>query len=124
MTCPHPAQLPEELLALLFFRTPLLFLIMSSEQKEVYELALKFKFGKPYWADYARQAINADPEPRPKDIKRTMTAQEDGTLLVTFASTNLKLVRTACSAMMEYLSLTAEVFSRFDPELNPSLYTM
>ena len=89
---------------------------------ENFELELKFKFEKPYWADYAQQAIDADEEPRPREIKRTMTALPDGTLLVTFNSTNLRLIRTATSALMEYLRLTAEVFSRFDPELNPSLY--
>lgn len=90
--------------------------------EEEFKFEIKFKFGKPYWADYAQQAIDADPEPRPKEIKRTMTALPDGTLLVTFTSDNLRLIRTATSALMEYLTLTTEVFSRFDPELNPFLY--
>lgn len=88
----------------------------------VYSLVLKYKFEKDYWADYACQSISADPEPRPQIIERIMTFNPDGTLQVEFRSANLKLIRTACSAIMEYVGLTAETFDKFDPQLNPSLY--
>lgn len=87
-----------------------------------YKLVLKFQFAKDYWAEYAQQAINADPEPRPSVIKRIMTAHPDGTLQVEFLSKDLKLIRTASSAMMDYMELVVETFKKFDPQLNPHLY--
>jgi hypothetical protein len=91
-------------------------------EKEPYKLVLKFQFAKDYWAEYARQAINADPEPRPSVIKRCMSAHPDGTLQVEFISKDLKLIRTASSAMMEYMELVFDTFKNFDAQLNPHLY--
>lgn len=90
--------------------------------QEKYRLVLKYQFAKDYWADFARQAINADPEPRPNIIKRIMTSHPDGTLQVEFISQDLKLIRTASSAMMEYIELIVDTFKNFDPQLNPQLY--
>jgi tRNA threonylcarbamoyladenosine modification (KEOPS) complex Pcc1 subunit len=82
--------------------------------QEYYTLELHFDFKSTKRAEYAQRAIAADPEPRPQIIVRNMKSTCDGVLVVEFKSSSLKLIRTATSAMFDYVQLAVSVFRCFD----------
>lgn len=89
-----------------------------------YSLAVDIRFNSPgdqsdglREAEWVCRAIDADKEPRPKEIERTMRyIPESNTLSVVFRSDQLKMIRTATSALFEHVTLCREILERFHPQ--------
>jgi tRNA threonylcarbamoyladenosine modification (KEOPS) complex Pcc1 subunit len=71
-------------------------------------------------AEYVGRAIGADPEPRPEEIARSLT-WNGNRLTIVFASDRLRLIRTATSAMFEYVQLCARIIQRFHPDIRKAV---
>jgi tRNA threonylcarbamoyladenosine modification (KEOPS) complex Pcc1 subunit len=81
----------------------------------MYQLDITVGFKDDHRSGYAemiKEALEVDLEPRPDKITRSITVS-DGTILMSFRSDDVKLLRTASSGFLENFNLAVEVVDEF-----------
>lgn len=87
---------------------------MSHHQQQ-HQLTVQLDIRDPRYADMIAQAINVDVEPRPDRIQRDISS-EACALRIKYTSSDIKLIRTACSGLLENVGLAIKVIDELSPE--------
>ena len=73
---------------------------------------MKITYSSARHASVVHNALVADDELQPNKISRTM-AVDDSTLTIRFETADLRLLRTACTSMMEMVLLASQTVEKF-----------
>ena len=78
-------------------------------------LTVKVSLRTAEYASIIAASMDVDKEPRPDKIQREVRA-EACVLIITYTSSDVKLIRTASSGFLENLNLAIQVINELSPE--------